>query len=102
MQLLYVTCKSQKEAEKIANALLKERLAACCNIAPKVVSLYREKGKVKRVNEALLFTKTKDHLVEESIRRIKELHSYKVPCIVTVEIKKGNADYVGWTNKEVK
>lgn len=96
VNLLYVTCKNEAEAKKIAEKLLKAKLIACANIIPKIKSLYLWKGKIAKSSEALMLCKTKEDLVELAIHRIKELHSYDVPCISAIEITKENDDYLKW------
>ena len=72
-----------------------EKLATCVNILP-VKSLYRWQGNIEEETEAVMFVKTRDELAEEVIRKVKELHSYEVPCIVSFPIEKGNPDYLEW------
>lgn len=77
-KLIYITTANKKEAQKIAKASVKEKLAACVNIFP-IESIYRWKGKIKKEKEIGIFVKTKTKLVNEAIKRVKELHSYEIP-----------------------
>lgn len=96
IQFIYITVKDAIEAEKIARALVEERLVACGNILPGITSIYIWKNELQFDQEVLLFLKTKASLVERAIARAKELHSYEVPCIVSYEAKNGNLDYLDW------
>lgn len=92
-----VLCTSKKqEAKRIANALVREKLAACVNIVPMVSSVYRWKGKIMKDEEALMVIKTKSSLFMKIVKRIKSLHSYAVPEIIELKITKGNKDYLNW------
>lgn len=93
--MIYATSKDEKEANRIGKALLKEKLAACVNIHP-IKSLYNWKGKVREENEAAMLIKTRAALVSKVIARIKELHSYEIPCILSLPIEKGNAEFLKW------
>lgn len=100
-KIIYITALDKKEAEKIANALVGERLAACVNMFP-IRSIYRWKGKIERADEIGLFVKTKAKLVDKIIKRVKELHSYEVPEIISLPIEKGENFFLEWIKKETK
>lgn len=100
-KLVYITIKSEKEAIKIGRVLVKEKLGACVNIFP-IKSIYRWKGKVEESEESGMIVKTKESLIDEVIKKVKELHSYEVPCIISLDIEKGNSDFLEWIGKETK
>ncbi|MBI2076184.1 MAG: divalent-cation tolerance protein CutA [Candidatus Aenigmarchaeota archaeon] len=99
---VYITCKNVKEAKRLAEVLVKERLVACANIIPKMESLYRWKGKIQNESEAALIGKTISENAKKIIKRVKELHSYDTPCVVFWPIIDGNKDYLEWIRKETK
>ncbi|MEQ8165953.1 MAG: divalent-cation tolerance protein CutA [Alphaproteobacteria bacterium] len=98
--LVYVTCGSKEEADRVARVLLEEELIACANIIGNASSLYRWKGKVVEDTEAVLIAKTKEKLVRTVTDRIKSLHSYDCPCIVSLAIEGGNSAFLEWVNRE--
>ena len=100
--LVYITAKDKKEAGKIARALVRTRLAACVNIIGNINSVYRWEGKIESGKEALLVVKTKKSLVPAVIKKVKSIHSYTCPCIITLPVSDGNKDYLLWIEKEVK
>ena len=97
---IYVTAKPS-EANKIANVLVRKKLAACINLIP-IKSIYRWKNKIVNDNEIALFIKTKASLYKEVEEQVKKLCSYKVPCILVSEVKQGNKEYLQWIDKETK
>lgn len=99
--LIYTTTPSIAEARKIANILVGERLAACVNMFP-VESLYRWEGELCSEKETALVIKTAKNLVQDTIKKIKSLHSYKVPCIISFDIDNGDKDFLDWIAGEVK
>lgn len=101
-RLIYITTKNITEAYSLANHLIKQRLAVCCNIIPKIESVYHWQGKIEKASESAIFCKTKKELVSKIIKEIKELHSYEVPCVISFEIKEGNEEFLKWINKETK
>jgi len=100
MIIVYVTCRNQKEAEKIAKALLSKHLIACANIIQSK-SLYRWKGKLHNNSEAILFLKTRKSVFSKARDAIKKLHSYDVPCILRLDAEP-NKEYFKWLCREVK
>jgi uncharacterized protein involved in tolerance to divalent cations len=98
--LVFVTASSQKEGEKIAGALIKERLAACVNVMGPIKSTFRWKGQISVEDEVLLLVKTKDRLFEKLKKRVVELHSYDVPEILAIPILAGFEKYLSWIGEE--
>jgi periplasmic divalent cation tolerance protein len=98
---VYITAPTKKGAKRIADVLISEKLAACCNIF-KIDSIYRWKGKIEKSGRYGIFVKTKKNLVEKIIKRVKEIHSYSVPCIISFNIEKGNKDFLNWIEKSTK
>lgn len=93
--IVYITAGNLDEAKKIGNALVEDRLAACANIFP-INSIYRWKGNIEEAQEFGLIVKTKTEKVKELEKRVKELHSYEVPCVVSLRIEDGSKDYLDW------
>ena len=99
-RFLYVTAANADEAKTIGEALVKERLAACANIIGPVASIYWWQGQMQRDSEAVLIAKTRADLVERVVARVKALHSYTVPCVVSLAIEQGNPDFLRWIEAE--
>lgn len=96
IRFLYITAKDKDEAARIGKTLVTEKLAACANILPKMNSIYFWEGELVEDEEAVLILKTKAGLVEQAMERVKSLHSYKVPCVMSIPLEKGNPAYVQW------
>ncbi len=100
--MIYITTKDQKEAKNIGESLVKEKLAACINVIPSIESVYWWKGKIENDKESVLIVKTKKDLVEKAIKRVKELHSYDVPCVDVIPITEGNKEYFEWVEDSLR
>src|SRR3989338_8579381 len=83
--VIYTTTGSIAEARKIANMLVGERLAACINMFP-IESLYRLKGELCNEKECGMIIKTTKNKINDVMEKIKSIHSYKVPCIISFDI----------------
>jgi periplasmic divalent cation tolerance protein len=88
------------EAEKIAQALVDERLAACVNIFDGVRSVFRWQGSVQSGREVVLIAKTVEERFEELRERVIELHSYELPCIVARPVSDGLPGFLEWIEAE--
>jgi periplasmic divalent cation tolerance protein len=92
---IYIVAKDSVEADKIAQFLIRERLVACVNCFP-VRSVYWWQGEIETTKEVSMIAKTRAELVDRVIERVKQLHSYEVPCVVSWIIEKSNPDYLDW------
>lgn len=99
---LYITASSTLEARSIGHCLVKERLVACVNILPSIQSLYWWNDEIHDETETAFFAKTTTDRVDRVIERVKELHSYDCPCVVSLPIEKGNTDYLKWLVEETR
>jgi periplasmic divalent cation tolerance protein len=97
--LLHATFADAAEAERVAAAVLAERLAACVNILAPCTSLYRWKGQVERAQEVPALFKTTPLLARRLRDRIAALHSYDLPVIETWPVAAGEA-VAGWVAAE--
>ena len=95
------TVNNDKTANEIARVLIENRLAACVNIVPKITSIYLWEGKIAKDSEILLIIKTKTKLYKKLEEKIKQLHPYKVPEIVSFKVQNGSCDYLNWINETV-
>jgi periplasmic divalent cation tolerance protein len=99
--VVYVTAESRKEADKIAQTLVEERLAACVSIVPEIYSRYRWKGRIEYSKELLLIIKTVPARYKKLEKRIRSLHSYSVPEILALPVLEGNPAYCKWLKESV-
>lgn len=99
---IYSTFGSLVEAERAAEALVGERLAACVNIHPNMRSVYEWKGKVEKAEEVAVFIKTRAALKERIMARLRALHPYEMPAMLVLPILGGNEDYLEWAREQTK
>ena len=100
--VVLVTCRSEKEAARIARALVAARLAACGNILRSPVrSIYRWKEKIESAREVLLLLKTSRRRFPELQAAIERIHSYEVPEIIALPIAAGSKGYLSWLAESV-
>ena len=97
--IVFITGPSVSVIRKIGLQLVKERLAACVNVIPRVESIFYWEGRLCREREALMVVKTTVVRFPKLMKRVKQLHPYTVPEIIALPIVKGSADYLHWIQK---
>ncbi len=100
-RVVLTTAGSGDEANKIAEALVQQRLAACVNVVGPISSVYRWKEKVEHAQEWLLAIKTTAGMADAVGDAIKELHSYELPECVVLPIDGGSEAYLEWVGENV-
>ena len=99
--IVFVTCESREQAENIAQSVVMGKLAACVNVLPGVRSCYIWDRKLTWSDEVLLLIKTTRGRFDQLQDRIKELHSYDIPEIVSVTIEDAFDKYIEWIDFSV-
>jgi periplasmic divalent cation tolerance protein len=100
--IAYITAKDKAQALSIGRALVEERLAACVNVIDNMTSIYRWDGEINEDSEAVLIAKTSAEIFEQLTERVKQLHTYTCPCVVSIPIIGGNKDYLNWLGENTK
>lgn len=86
----------RESGERIARALVAERLAACVNLLPGMVSTFRWEGEVKQEDEHLMIIKTGAGRFEAVRAAITLTHPYDTPEVIALPIVEGDPKYVAW------
>lgn len=104
VRLLYITTDNAQEARSIGGTLVKGQLCACVNILNTMESVYWWKDELQTDTESVMLVKTTQEKVPEVTERIKELHSYEVPCVISVPLSpgEGNQAYLDWIADAVR
>ncbi|MCB0379351.1 MAG: divalent-cation tolerance protein CutA [Bdellovibrionales bacterium] len=102
MSLLYVTVPNSEAGEKIANELLQEKWIACANLMPAHKSFFRWEGEIQGSEEHVLILKTRRLDRPALTERIKDLHPYECPCILTIDPIHTNPEFVDWIYKNTE
>ena len=87
--------------EDISRSLIEKRMAACVNIYPAVLSIYRYNSEVVEDNEYLIHAKATSDKFTEIRKIIERLHNYETPEIISLEILEGNEKYLKWIQDEI-
>jgi periplasmic divalent cation tolerance protein len=94
--IVLVTVPNDAAADRIAHALVTERLAACVNVVPGIRSVYAWEGEICNEGELLCLLKTRRALFPAVRERVLALHPYQVPEIVALPLVEGSAEYLAW------
>lgn len=83
-------------AERFAYEVVKQGLAACCNIVPGLTSIYRWEEKIEKTSEVMVVIKTTHPKFLKLKKDIKSYHPYKVPELIELKISDGHKPYLDW------
>jgi len=100
--LVYMTAGSKEEARTIGKELVTSRLVACVNIIDHMNSFYMWEGELQDDNEVIIIAKTTEDRVADVVEKIKAMHSYDCPCVISLPILGGNSAYLSWIEEEVE
>ena len=94
--IVLTTWPADRDADDFAKALVSERLAACVNVLPPMLSTYAWKGSIESANERQVVIKTTAPRVHELQTRLTALHPYEVPEVLVIPILEGSPEYLSW------
>jgi len=102
IRFVYMTAGSLEEARRIGRELVSAKLAACVNILPQMHSIYVWEGKLNEDAEVAMIAKTTAARIPELIAKVKSLHSYSLPCIVSLAVEDGHPPFLEWIAASVE
>ena len=98
--LVITNLPDRESAQRVADALIESRAAACVNILAQCTSVYRWQGKVETTNEVPLLIKTSRQAYSRLEAVIRAHHPYELPEIIAVPVSAGLPDYLQWVSQE--
>jgi periplasmic divalent cation tolerance protein len=96
IRLVISTAPDPTTAEKLARGAVEARLAACVNVLPGAVSFYFWEGQMHRDAEFVLLFKSREKLLPELTRFIREKHPAKLPEVIALSVSGGDKQYLDW------
>lgn len=102
IRFIYMTAASLEEARRIGGELVSAKLAACVNIFPQMHSIYAWEGRINEDAEVVMIAKTTQARSTELMAKVKSLHSYSVPCIVSLAVEDGYPPFLEWIARSVE
>jgi periplasmic divalent cation tolerance protein len=100
--LVFTNLPDRASAERLADLLLEQRLAACVNILAPCRSVYRWKGAIQHDDEHPLLIKTSAERYGALEQALRQGHPYELPEIIAVPIEQGLPAYLDWVAAETK
>jgi periplasmic divalent cation tolerance protein len=101
MIVVYTTFPTEKDAQKVGRELVEEKLAACVNIFPNMISIFRWQGALETGSETAMIIKTKKELESQVFEALAAKHPYSVPAILTFEPRRIAAPYLEWLRNQI-
>jgi len=100
MIVLYTTFPTEKDAQKVGEELVAEKLAACVNIFPGMVSIYRWEDAIENGSEVAILVKTRKELESQVFEALAAKHPYSVPALIAFEPSRVAAPYLEWLRSQ--
>jgi periplasmic divalent cation tolerance protein len=97
--VILTTWPNADAARTAARTLIDERLAACANILPGIESIYRWQGAIEASAEVLMILKSTIGQYLTLEKRLKALHPYEVPEILSLPVRDGFLPYLQWVQE---
>jgi len=101
MVFIYTTCESMEEAEKLGTLIINQKIGACVDFWP-IKSCYNWEGSFECVDQAMLLITTLEAKLDPVTQILSEHHSYSVPMIAGVDVRRINHPYKEWMTKEIE
>ncbi len=92
---IMTTVAQEQDAAKIAEMLLRDKLAACVQEMT-IRSRYKWKDQIQCEPELLLLIKTTADRAEAAVTAIRNIHPYELPEIIILPVVGGLAEYMNW------
>lgn len=100
MVFIYTTCENMDEAKKLGGIIIEKKIAACVDFWP-ISSCYNWEGSMKCVDQAMLLVTTFELKLDGVTELINENHTYSIPLIAGVDVRRINHPYKEWMMKEI-
>lgn len=101
VRIALTTIGSETDAIAIAKTLVDEKLAACVNVLPAMISIYRWKGAVEQDREHQILIKTTADRLTTLEARLRQLHPYELPEFLVINPVEGASAYLTWVGESV-
>ena len=102
LKIVITSFAEEEDAVEMANKLLENNLAACCNIFPGVKSFFRWENQLLNEVEILMLIKTREFAVKDVIRVLERDHPYDLPGIEVLSVEDASKDFQDWVNDETR
>src|SRR5438067_465846 len=100
--LVITNLPDRASADKLAAALIEQRVAACVNVLAPARSVYRWQGAVETAEEYPLLIKTAEDRYAALEIAIRAGHPYTLPEIIAVNVERGLPAYLDWVETETR
>lgn len=93
--VIVTTTDSKDVKDKLADILIKEKLAACVQVDESLSSVYWN-DKYSTTKEYRIWIKTLSSLFDKVETCIRKHHNYEIPQIISLKIDEVSQDYKSW------
>ncbi len=99
--IISTTFEQKEDGARVARLLLDERLVACAQLSGPISSYYHWDGSIADSMEFSLSLKTTGSLYAKVEARLKDIHPYELPEIISQTVTHVSEEYMEWVKSEV-
>jgi len=99
---IYTTFPTQEDAQRVARAIIKKKLAGCANVFPQGISYFQWEGEVKETGETIVILKSRSDYWERLREAILSMHPYEVPVIAKIVMQDSNPPFQQWMDESLR
>jgi periplasmic divalent cation tolerance protein len=101
LRVVFITIDTAEAARTLAQTVVRDRLAACVNIVPGILSVYEWDGAIQQDAEQLLIVKTTAERYPALEAAVRELHPYTTPEVLALASAAVSDTYEKWVKEGV-
>ncbi|MEJ8574522.1 divalent-cation tolerance protein CutA [Microbaculum marinum] len=102
IRLIYSTFATIEDAERCGSALVTQKLAACVNILPRMISIYEWNAALSHEEEVVMIVKTRQAVLERALTALQDLHPYDTPALIVLDTVSVNPAYADWLRAQTR
>lgn len=100
MIFIYTTCANSSEAKFLGKLIIENKMGACVDYWP-VNSMYDDKNGLKELSQTMMMVTTFEPKLEDVNDFISKHHSYSVPLVAGLDIRRINRAYKEWMTEKM-
>lgn len=100
MIFIYTTCANIDEARSLGKLIIEKKMGACVDFWP-INSMYNGEEGFKEISQTMLMITTFEPKLEDINDFMSHHHSYSVPLVAGLDVRRINRAYKEWLTEKM-